>query len=265
MVSERKIFQHATKDGITWHIEQTGSGPDIILIPDGLGDCAMFTIPSALIASAGFRVTTFDMPGLSRSSSAPEDTYTDITGWKLAKYINTLLEELGIQVASLWGCSSGASTVVSMASIYPERVRNVMPHELPTVNPPLLDDIASKSPDTIAAELSKGMEFFAGDTNKWRALGPDVHTRLHKNYVTWAYGYPRTIPDAAPVQKEHLHKRPIDWTIGADSPAGAFFENVVIAAREGLGIGLLPGRHFPYVSHPEEFAKYVIETCRKYL
>jgi hypothetical protein len=105
----------------------------------------------------------------------------------------------------------------------------------------------------------------SGNEEAWDALGPDVHSRLHENYVRWAYGYPQTIPPSAPTKTEDLHKRPIDWTIGGATPAQMFFENVVIATKEGLNIGILPGSHFPYVSHPEAFAKHVVETCRKYV
>nr|5XO6_A Chain A, lactonase for protein [Rhinocladiella mackenziei CBS 650.93]5XO6_B Chain B, lactonase for protein [Rhinocladiella mackenziei CBS 650.93]5XO6_C Chain C, lactonase for protein [Rhinocladiella mackenziei CBS 650.93]5XO6_D Chain D, lactonase for protein [Rhinocladiella mackenziei CBS 650.93]5XO6_E Chain E, lactonase for protein [Rhinocladiella mackenziei CBS 650.93]5XO6_F Chain F, lactonase for protein [Rhinocladiella mackenziei CBS 650.93]5XO6_G Chain G, lactonase for protein [Rhinoc len=265
MAATRTRGYVTTKDGIKWYYEQEGSGPDVVLIPDGLGECQMFDKPMSLIASNGFRVTTFDMPGMSRSSDAPPETYQDITGRKLAGYIITLLDTLDIKIASVWGCASGASTVLALCSDYPERVRNGMPHEVPTENPDILLHIHEVDPATISQEMAANSRAYSGNVEAWDALGPEVHARLHDNYPRWAYGYPRTIPPSAPVKTEDLHKVPIDWTVGASTPTKLFFENIVIAAREGINIGTLPGNHFPYVSHPEEFAKYVVETSRKYL
>lgn len=50
------------KDGINWYYERQGSGPHLILIPSGEGDCGNFAKTATLLA-ASFTVTTFDMPG----------------------------------------------------------------------------------------------------------------------------------------------------------------------------------------------------------
>ncbi|OQU97810.1 hypothetical protein CLAIMM_03694 isoform 2 [Cladophialophora immunda] len=265
MAAERLRSTILTKDGINWYYEQEGTGPDVVLIPDGLGECQMFDRPMSTIARAGFKVTTFDMPGMSRSSAAPPETYQDVTGQKLAAYIVTLMDELGIKAASVWGCSSGASTVLALCADFPERVRNGMPHEVPTANPDTLQNIHEGDPATIAAELASTIRTMTANEEAWDALGPVVHERLRANYPRWAYGYPRTIPASAATRTEDLHKVPIDWTVGGAGPMQVFFENVVIATREKIPITTLPGFHFPYVSHPEAFAKYVIDTSRKYL
>ncbi|KIW70607.1 hypothetical protein PV04_02863 [Phialophora macrospora] len=265
MSTTRATKTVTTKDGIKWHVEQEGNGPDIVLVPDGLGECQMFDKPMSIIAASGFRVTTFDMPGMSRSRDAPPETYRDVTGHKLAGYVDTLLEELKIPIASVWGCSSGATTVLALCAAFPERVRNAMPHELPTVNPASVTGMEEKDPAVISQEMAAVSRSISGGTEAWDALGPEVHARLHDNYVRWARGYPVTIPPSAPTKSEVLHKRPVDWTVGGGTPTAMFFDNIVIAVKEGLNIGLLPGGHFPYVSHPEAFAEYVVETCRKYI
>lgn len=265
MATTRTRSTVLTKDGIKWYYEQEGSGPDIVLIPDGFGECQMFDKPMSIIAGSGFTVTTFDMPGMSRSSSAPSETYHNVTAQKLATYVVTLLDQLDIKIASIWGCSSGASTVLALCSGFPERVRNGMPHEVPTVNPDILLHLPDSDPATISRELAVISKAYSGNEAAWDALGLEVHARLHENYPRWAYGYPRTIPSSAPTKTQDLHKKPIDWTVGASTPTELFFENIVIASKEGLNIGTLPGNHFPYVSHPEAFAKYVVETSRKYL
>ena len=50
----------------------------LVLIPDGFGECQMFDKPMSVIAKSGFTVTTFDMPGMSRFSKAPPETYQEV-------------------------------------------------------------------------------------------------------------------------------------------------------------------------------------------
>ncbi|CAH0016580.1 unnamed protein product [Clonostachys rhizophaga] len=258
---------NSTPNGITWYYEQEGTGPDIVLVPDGLGECQMFDSSVSQIAAQGFRVTTFDMPGMSRSAKAPAETYTEVTAQKLASYVISILDALDIKHATVWGCSSGASTVVALLLGYPDRIRNAMCHELPTKLLDHLSNTAVLEDEEISKILANVMlNDVSGGSEAWQALGVEVHARLHKNYPVWARGYPRTIPPSAPVQDvEALRGKPLDWTVGAATPTESFFDNIVTAVKAGVNIGLLPGMHFPYVSHPEAFAKYVVETTQKYL
>jgi len=255
-----------TKDGINWYYEQEGSGPHVVLIPDGLGECHMFDKPMSVIASNGFTVTTFDMPGMGRSSNAPPETYQNVTAQKLAKYVIGILDELSIDIATFWGCSSGGSTVLALAVDYPKRMRNGMAHEVPTYK---MDDLSMlvELDDESISQIMEGNIFKAscGDEEAWKALGEESHARRWKNYPRWARGYLLTLPDSSPVRVEDLAKRPLDWTVGASTPTARFFDNIVTATKAGINIRVLPGMHFPYVSDPDDFAKYVVDTTRKYL
>ncbi|KAJ5220152.1 hypothetical protein N7468_009356 [Penicillium chermesinum] len=117
-----------TPDGINWYYEQEGSGHDIVLVPDALGECQVYDKALTLIAATKeFRVTTFDMPGMSRSANAPPESYMQVTAQALAKYVITLLDALKIERASFFGSSAGASTILALVVDYPERVLNAMP------------------------------------------------------------------------------------------------------------------------------------------
>lgn len=255
-----------TDNGITWYYEQEGTGPDIVLIPDGLGECEFFSKPMTQIAAAGFRVTTFDMPGMSRSNKAPVETYTDVTAQKLASYVINLLDHLKIPKATFWGCSSAASTVLVLCKEYPDRVRNALVHEAPTTHIDFFDNLLDKDDETISQEMdqiNRKMQDFDG---AWDALGPEVQARLWKNYPVWLRGYPRTIPDSTPMNAlDNITEKPIFWTVGWQTSMGMFFENVVGATKAGIEIGLMPGGHLVYVSHPDEFAKHVVEQAKKYV
>ncbi|KAJ9612107.1 hypothetical protein H2200_003704 [Cladophialophora chaetospira] len=255
-----------SKDAVHWYYEQEGSGPHVVLIPDGLGECQMFDKPMTLIAEKGFTVTTFDMPGMSRSSDAPPETYQDITAQKLARYVIGICDELSIDVATFWGSSSGGCTVLALAADYPERVRNGLPHEVPTYLMDNLKPLLDADDDTVSKSMSEEVALRScGNEAAWHALGDEAHARLWKNYPRWARGYPRTIPQSSPTGEDDLKKRPLNWTVGAMTPTFLFLDNIVTATKVGVPFKVIPGMHFPYVSHPEEFAEYVVENTRKYL
>lgn len=257
------------KNGINWYYEQEGSGPHVVLIPDGWGECQMMDKPMSLIAAQGFTVTTFDMPGFSRSSDAPPETYQDVTAQKLASYVISILDELHIDYATFWGCSSGGATVLALAADYPERMRNGLPHEVPTAaNPKENLNALAKMEDEAIVKIMEGemlKHIFGADLAAWHALGEEAHVRLRKAYPRWARGYPLTLPPSAPTGEEDLKKRPLDWTVGADTATQSFIDNIITAAKAGIPIGTIPGMHFPYVSHPEALAKHIVDTTRKYL
>ncbi|KAI0542316.1 zearalenone hydrolase [Xylaria digitata] len=256
----------STSEGITWYYEQEGSGPDIVLIPDGLGECHMFDKAIPLIVAGGFRVTTFDMPGMSRSSDAPPETFGDVTAQKLASYVISIIDKLGIDAATFWGCSSGGSTVLALVAGYPERVRNALAHEVPTYHIEGLNMLHKLEDEAISTNLAASMPAGScGNLEAWVGLGGDAHARMWKNYPRWARGYPRTIPLSSPTNVSDLTKRPLYWTVGASTPNSRFFDNIVTAAKAGVDIGYIPGMHFPYVSDPEAFAQHVVDATRKHL
>jgi len=98
-----KTLSHTTPGGIEWYIEQSGSGPHLVLIPSGEGDCEAFCKMIPLLAK-NYTVTTFDMPGLSRTK-APISALHGVHAWMLAEQIIGLMDGLGIERASFFGSS----------------------------------------------------------------------------------------------------------------------------------------------------------------
>jgi pimeloyl-ACP methyl ester carboxylesterase len=250
-----------TRDGIEWYCERQGDGPHLILVPSGEGDCASFAQTAAILASS-FTVTTFDMPGMSRSS-APEAAMSDLTATILATQVVNLMDKLGINVATVYGCSSGGLVALALASKFSERVRSAIVHEVP------LSKMLGKAFATMddAATVDACRHIFATnmieDKEPWIALGPDYHARLDRNYVTWVHKYVNRVERC--FDKDELTKRPIDWTVGALSPTGAFFENVTTACQAGIPISLLPCRHFPQVTIPATLAEHIRSAATKHL
>lgn len=259
-----KVSNVHTKDGINWHCEQRGSGPHIILIPSGEGDCSSFE-KLADILSSSFTVTTFDMPGFSRSTG-PEATLQGVTPSLLASQIVNLMDELSIDRATFYGSSSGGLAALAMVTDYPDRVRNAILHEVPLGPGPDYLVALTKLDDSAIVGILRNV--FATEMNEdeeaWKALGPEYHARLDKNYVVWVRKYVDSNLTSSLDQTRIGHK-PVDWTIGALTVTAAFFNNVVTACNAGIPIGLLPSKHFPQVSIPEVLAQHIQVATSKHL
>jgi hypothetical protein len=108
------------------------------------------------------------------------------------------------------------------------------------------------------------VNYFNEDMAAWEALGPEFHARLAKNYITWIRGYTRLFDDLK-WSNEELNRRPVTWTIGGKMPAASFYDNVVVATKAGIEIGLLDSKHFPQVSIPEALAEHIKTSALKYI
>jgi pimeloyl-ACP methyl ester carboxylesterase len=126
-----KTFIAKTQDGIKWYCEQQGSGPNLILIPSGEGDCFSFSKTASLLSTT-FTVTTFDTPGFSRTT-APDSIWENFTSLRiLSKQIVRLMDELSIDSAHFYGSSSDGAAVLGLIADHPKNeflvVLSMKPH-----------------------------------------------------------------------------------------------------------------------------------------
>lgn len=261
-MSQPSISRVDTNDRISWHVERRGTGPDVVLIPSGEGDCESFAKTAAILATS-FAVTTFDMPGMSRTT-APEAAMQDITTSKLAHQIIGLLNVLKIEKATFWGCSSGGLIALCLASQHTNRVRNTIIHEVPLASGPAINALKSLSDaDIVSTCHTLFTTTLCEDPAKFEALGPTYNDRLKKNLVTWVRRYVNQVERG--FSKEELRSRPVCWTIGALTPAGMFLQNVVVGVKAGIEVGSLECRHFPQITVPEALAEHIRRETVKYL
>jgi pimeloyl-ACP methyl ester carboxylesterase len=255
-------FMKKTDDGIEWFVRQKGSGPHVVLIPSGEGDCDSFIKTQDSLAQ-DFTVTTFDMPGMSRSP-APASVFDNLSGEKLAQQLASLMRELSIDRATFYGCSSGGVAAISMAVHHPELTRNIIVHEVPLERVPAADNLGKLDDQAIVGacrHLFRNM--MVEDAAAWDAMGPEFHARLDGNYPRWVRSYGTMI--IRTFTKQELTQRPVQWTVGGLTEAAPFFHNVVIAVEAGLPVGLLPCRHFPQVTIPDILAGHIKEATAKHL
>lgn len=106
-------------NNMVFHVQQAGSGPDVVLIHGLTGDLSIWFLSGAMTAlGESHRVTAYDLRGHGYSD-APRAGYTSLDH---ARDLIALLDELGIGRSRLVGHSFGAVIAVHAAVIAPERV-----------------------------------------------------------------------------------------------------------------------------------------------
>jgi pimeloyl-ACP methyl ester carboxylesterase len=105
-------------NGLNFHVQQAGSGPDVVFIHGLTGDLSIWFLSRAMSALAeSHRVTVFDLRGHGYSD-APAEGYTSADH---ARDLVALLDALGIGRARLVGHSFGAVIAVHAAVLAPDR------------------------------------------------------------------------------------------------------------------------------------------------
>ncbi len=106
-------------NGLTFHIQQAGEGPDLILIHGLTGDLSIWFLCKAMTElSRSHRVTAFDLRGHGYSDVPP----TGYTSRDQAEDVLGLMDAVGARQAKLVGHSFGAVIALHTAVLAPERV-----------------------------------------------------------------------------------------------------------------------------------------------
>jgi pimeloyl-ACP methyl ester carboxylesterase len=110
-------------NGLNFHYQQSGSGPDVVLIHGVTGDLSIWFLSQAMgVLSQAFRVTAYDLRGHGYSEVTP-DGYTSANqaGDALA-----IMDALEIDRAMLVGHSFGAVIAMHAAVLAPQRIEAVV-------------------------------------------------------------------------------------------------------------------------------------------
>lgn len=108
-----------TIKGLEFHYQQAGTGPDVVLIHGVTGDLSIWFLCRAMQAlSASHRVTAYDLRGHGYSAAPP----TGYTSADHAGDLFALMDELGIDRATLVGHSFGGVIALHAAVLQPDRV-----------------------------------------------------------------------------------------------------------------------------------------------
>jgi pimeloyl-ACP methyl ester carboxylesterase len=173
-----------TPDGLSWLVRQVGlpNRPHLILIPSGEGDSFIFTNLMTHV-STSFKTTTFDMPGFSHTIGS--NALTDLSLRTIATQIVGLMDVLHIPSAAFWGSSTGGLSALALLKYYPDRVENIIVHEVTFEHPPYVLALREQDDEGIVKVMKPLFrDVLAGDNSEaWDALGEEYHLRLGKDCV----------------------------------------------------------------------------------
>ena len=110
------------RSGVTLHYQQTGDGPDVVMIHGLTGNLAVWHLHIIPVLWDHFRITTYDLRGHGYSEVTPSGYSAD----DMADDLLDLLDELGIERPALVGHSFGADVALYFARKYPQRVERVV-------------------------------------------------------------------------------------------------------------------------------------------
>ena len=108
---------------LTFHVQQAGAGPDVVLIHGVTGDLSIWFLCKAMTELAErFRVTAFDLRGHGYSDVTP----SGYTSADHAADLFAIMDHHGIGSAKVVGHSFGAVIALHAAVLAPERVEAVV-------------------------------------------------------------------------------------------------------------------------------------------
>ncbi len=99
-----------------FHIETAGEGPAILFLHAGVADSRMWRDQMGL---DGYRTITFDLRGFGQTPWVP-DQFRD------SDDAVAVLDHLGVDSATIVGCSIGGGTALELAIEYPHRVERLV-------------------------------------------------------------------------------------------------------------------------------------------
>jgi pimeloyl-ACP methyl ester carboxylesterase len=110
-------------NGLNFHYQQAGEGPDVLLIHGVTGDLSVWFLCQAMgVWGRSFRVTAYDLRGHGYSDVPPSGyTSADQAGDTIA-----LMDALGIDRAMLVGHSFGGVIAMHAAVLHPDRIEAVV-------------------------------------------------------------------------------------------------------------------------------------------
>lgn len=250
-----------------FYCEKRGSGPVLVLVPDGVNDCGHYGRVGDMLADE-FTVLTFDMRGGSRSMPKVREK---VTAQSLASDVAEIIKALDMAPASIYGCSSGGQAVLSIGKHYPEVARNLIVHEAALMNDTQIPGTGFEFFKNIATyePFCNGFPArdipYVGNFDKWKAVGEDFLERVNSNFDYWAKYYLGS-NDITSYTKDDLEGMPnLEFTVGAWSPSWMTYANIETAKRGGKPYTWLNCAHYPQIICPEEFVAFIRTTCKKYL
>lgn len=275
MSSKNQVKSFLQKIGdIQFYCELRGSGPSVVLVPSGEGDCGTFAAVADSLADE-FTVFTLDMRGCSRTIMPPE--WGPTSAEELASDVAALARTLGLGPASFYGCSSGGQAVLCLGLYHSDIVHSLIIHEpavilhaplsgpslpgggfVPTYLEAAVKGLVKELGSFKAAMAVLFPNVFSGNVQLWNAQDPVLLERIYNNGEAWITKYlghvERFYTDA---ELAKIARLPITFSAGPLSPAWLAEAGRRVAEKCGVELVWMPCAHFPQVTIPEMLVEHI--------
>lgn len=112
------VVHHVEINGLVITVEEAGAGPAVVLLHAGIADARQWD-PQFGWLSESFRVVRWDQRGFGQTPLTPGSfSYTED--------VLAVMDALGIDRATLVGCSMGGATAIRFACQHPKRVERLV-------------------------------------------------------------------------------------------------------------------------------------------
>ena len=250
-------------------MKKRGSGPLLVIMPDGTNDCELYAHISELMADE-FTVISFDPRGGSRSMPTK---HQKVGPELLADDIAAIIRYMDMGKAALFGCSSGGQGVLMAGVKYPELIKNVMAHEAALMSDVQLPGTGFQFIQTFGEVYGPHLEgvnvdpFFASlyvSVYPPKDFDDATNARITQNLQYWGQYYLGNV-DLHSYTREELAKIPAcDFTVGCWTPAWHPYANMETAKRGGFSCTWLPCAHYPVLTCPDVLAAHMKMTIHKH-
>lgn len=256
-------------NGIDFYCEMGGSGPAIVLVPDGCNDCGPFEKLMEYLSDE-YTVITFDMRGGSRSS----DPYPEaVTPSRLADDVAGIIQKLNLgPVAAAYGCSSGGQTVLALGKRHPELCNCILPHEaalqadtpLPGAGFIFFDNIETFRTLMQGCKVQPDELWGVGNKAGIETVTPEMHNRMEKNHEFWLQYYRGKVDMDRYMEEDFEKMPPVEFTVGTWTPSWLVVANLETAKRGDCPVTWLHCAHHPELTCPEDLAAHIKAAAKKY-
>ena len=254
------------------HHELRGSGPPVVFISGASGDAGHFARTAERLSDE-FTTVAYDRRGCSRSAALPEGELMSIAAQ--ADDAATLIEELGLAPAVVFGTSGGGDILLDLIARRAEVLRGAVVHE------PALIALAEESEaggdalgpiiELAATDPRSAMEAFlrmSVSDATFESLVPELRERVLGNGARFfaeelgAFG--SYLPDVERIRAAGV---PLRLLVGGEGAPDGTPQLARVTARLAEDLGLevesVPGHHAPYLQHPEAFAEELRPIMRE--
>lgn len=251
------------------YVVEAGDGPPILLISGAGGDADPF-LPLIQACAGTRRAIAYDRRGNSRSGRPP--LRAGVSGIAAqADDAAAVLDQLGVERASVLGTSGGGCIALELARRHPERVDHLILHDPALVHAlPEGDQMHADLGRKLAADrrelgaegtLEGFLRHAYGDA-EWERMPQEVTRRTAANGAVFLdEEYDALTGTRPPAPDETLP--PATVLLGAASPAFLAPLCERVANALGAPVRVVPGGHLAYFTHPGPFARAVLTATEE--